>query len=256
MQIVSSVSEDTMALFKEQRDHKLRSSGKMIVDSAKVVKRLLKNSISIDLLLCTKNFYEANQTLIAQANLDELCILEDKDTRDIVGHRIHQGVMALAHRPEDVIIDKLGDKVLILNGVNNAENVGAICRSALAFGVDSIIIDASSCSPFVRRSIRVSMGSVFKMNFLHTDDLKNLLNELHDKDYSIVSASNDENALKLNNIDFKKKTALVLGNEGDGVDEAIKKLSEYVVKIPINPEVDSLNVAIASSILLYELGAL
>ena len=256
MNIVSSLNENIMSLFREQRDHKLKSMTKMLVDSGKVVKRLLRNSGNIDAVICTKNFFETNQSLIEEANIGELCILEDNETKDIVGHRIHQGVMALADRPQDVKLDELGNKILILNGVNNAENVGAICRSALAFGVDSIVIDSNSCSPFVRRAIRVSMGSVFKMKFMHTDNLKDLLEDLYKDSYSIVSASNDEGAMKLKDVDFNKKTALVLGNEGDGVDEVIKNLSDYVVKIPINREVDSLNVAVASSILLYELGGL
>ena len=224
MNIVSSLNENIMSLFREQRDHKLKSMNKILVDSGKVVKRLLRNSASIDVLLCTKYFYDTNKNLIEEANIAELCILEDNETRDIVGHRIHQGVMALSDRPRDVTVDELGNKVLILNGVNNAENVGAICRSALAFGVDSIVIDSNSCSPFVRRAIRVSMGSVFKMKFIHTIDLKSLLEELHKDSFSIVSASNDRNALKLKDVDFNKKTALVLGNEGDGVDEVVKHL--------------------------------
>ena len=132
--------------------------------------------------------------------------------------------MALADRPEDLNVGDLGDKILVLNGVNNAENVGAICRSALAFGVDSVVIDSNSCSPFLRRAIRVSMGSVFKLKFLHTENLQGLLNEIHGIGYSIVSASNDEGASKLRSVKFEAKTALVLGNEGDGVEKAVKKL--------------------------------
>ena len=188
--------------------------------------------------------------------MDKLFILKKSDTSDIVGYNIHQGVMALGQRPSDVSVGDLGDKVLVLNGVNNAENVGAICRSALAFGVDSIIIDSKSCSPFVRRAIRVSMGSVFKLKFMHTDKLSEVLKELTTREYSIVSASNDENACRLKDVSFAKRCALILGNEGDGVESLVKEVSDAVVKIPINPEVDSLNVAVASSILLYELGDL
>ena len=253
---VQDHSDDLLTLFAEQRDHRLKSMNKIIVDSGKVVKRLLVKAGRLDALVCTQSFFEDNEALIHDSSIDELFLLEPAHTRSVTGHRIHQGVMALADRPEDLNVGDLGDKILVLNGVNNAENVGAICRSALAFGVDSVVIDSNSCSPFLRRAIRVSMGSVFKLKFLHTENLQDLLNEIHGIGYSLFSASNDEGASKLRSVKFEAKTALVLGNEGDGVEKAVKKLSDTIVKIPINEEVDSLNVAVASSILLYELGGL
>ena len=223
MEVLKDMPKEYLELFSEQRDHPLKKRGQILVDSAKVVKRLLRANFKLEFLCSTQKFYDENKNLIDGSSIEKICILDENMTRSFTGHRIHGGVMALASRPEDIEISSLSDKILVLNGVNNAENVGAICRSALSFGVDTVVVDSKSCSVWLRRAIRVSMGSVFKMNFIHTDDIVSLLKELKNRSYQISSASNDIDSVCVRDVSFAKKSVLVLGNEGEGVEAFVKR---------------------------------
>ena len=173
--------------------------------------------------------------------------------KKIVGHKIHQGIMALIDKPDFINFEDISGNVVVLNGLTSPENVGSIVRSCAAFNIRTIIIDDKTCSPFLRRCIRVSTGNIFNINIYKSIDLKKDLITLKNRGYSLISTANLENAISLDEFKFPKKSMLIIGSEGYGIDKKILELSDKILKIDINKEVTSLNASIATSIILYKL---
>lgn len=156
-------------------------------------------------------------------------------------------IVAVVKKPET---KPYSDKILLLDSVQDPGNVGALIRSAIAFGYKTIIKNEDSASFFNEKTVRATKGNIFYSN-LFTKDLEKEIKELKEKGYFIVAGtlSNNTNFTNLKKI---KKLALLLGNEGQGINKDLLKLVDYEITIPtIN--VESLNVFAAGSIIMYEL---
>lgn len=227
----------------------------MIVDSDKVVYRCLNKGLEVQKILGTRPFVEKLLRDFPDLQDHPLLFCGDKPVLEsIVGHRLHHGVVGVFKRPEDAPKHSFGNRIVLFNGVNNAENVGAIIRSAHAFGFDTVICDQESCSPYVRRAVRVSMGSVFSLKVLHTDSIYQQLIDLKKSGYRIYGSAISPKAQSCRNIQPTDKFVLVLGSEGHGMSPEALELCDQVIRIPTVNHIDSLNVAVASGVLLYQLG--
>ncbi|SMF83180.1 TrmH family RNA methyltransferase [Pseudobacteriovorax antillogorgiicola] len=251
MNIITETNDQRLDIYRLQKDGPLRQEGKIIVDSARVVERLLKTPIQLKKLLASEAFITKNRDLLEWHPAAEINSCSPEIMTSIVGHRIHSGVIAIAERPSDTPLEQLGSRIIFLNGVNNAENVGAIIRNGLAFGAPSIIADGLSCSPFVRRSIRVSMGAIFKMKSFHCQLALPCLKELKQLGYQIFTASLNEFSCDLRSVEFPKKAVLVIGCEGDGIQAEVEAFADQAIHIPMAGGIDSLNAAVASGIFLH-----
>ena len=224
----------------------------VVVESKNVFKMLINKNIKIHKVFTTSE----NITFINEycTNID-FPILEGNNEimKKIVGHKIHQGLMAVIDKPQFISFDEIIGNVVVLNGLTSPENVGSIVRSCASFNIDTIIIDEKTCSPFIRRCIRVSTGNIFNIKVYKSSQLKDDLIKLQDKEYKILTTANSKDAISLKKYLFPKKSAIVIGSEGDGVNQDILDLSDIILKIDINEEVTSLNAAIATSIVLYEM---
>ncbi len=249
MNLREATAED-YRVFAMQRDSYFKDHQTIVIDSGRLTIRALKSSeIDVISVLCPLQFYEKYREFLERGRI-QILIADEKQTKRLTGFRIHQGVMSLAHRPKDVPLRALGKHIIALNGVNNAENVGTIVRNALALQAPHILIDENSCSPLIRRAIRVSMGSVFKCQLHHCKSLATALTQLKNSGYQVVAADLSSKSICLNQHSFAPHSVLVLGNEGEGIDIKISELADLSVHIPISPEIDSLNVAVASGIFL------
>ena len=241
--------------FGERKDALLRQQNRMIVDSDKVVLRMMAKGHYPSRLLATERFVALlDKQKIKLPRETELFLGERPVLESIVGHRLHHGVVAIAGRPRDVAIEELGPRIVLLNGVGSAENVGAIARSCHAFGFTALVADEVSCSPYVRRSIRVSMGSLFCLNIHHTPSCLLLIEKLRAAGYGIYGSGKRNGSVSAKGFKPKEKFVLILGSEGDGMEPSVIEQTDTMLEIPVHPGIDSLNVAVASGVLLYELG--
>lgn len=236
--------------FKSLRNNKL-SKNQFIADSEKVVLKLLRSNFKTKVILGTDDFFKRNKIIIKQTDA-KLYVAPKKIMEDIVGFRLHHGVMAIGEGSTFFPLE-CKDTIISLNGITSPENVGAIIRNISGFGFKSVLVDAKTCSPFTRRSIRVSMGNIFDLKTSLTDHLLNTLTELQNNGYYIVGTANINSAITLKEFKACPKTVLIIGSEGFGIDKEILSICDQVVKIPIQSSVGHLNAACASSIFLYEL---
>ncbi|MGX5719695.1 TrmH family RNA methyltransferase [Shinella zoogloeoides] len=175
----------------------------------------------------------------------------------IAGFNMHRGVLALGRKPAaDIGASLLGrlpaaSLVLAGCGLSNHDNVGSIFRNAAAFGADAVFLDETSCDPLYRKAIRVSVGSVLTVPFARGLAAEAMLRGLSEAGFEIWGLS-PRGAVPVAAIPAARRIALVLGTEGEGLPDSI--LSSFrTARIPQRPGLDSLNVATASGVALYQI---
>lgn len=230
-----------------------KESGVFVAEGEKVVCSLLNSSLEVLRFLAAEHYYEKYAPMLDAKGVPtaQRYIATEEQLAQIVGFRMHQGIMALGKKPLVAALEELKGMIVVLNGLANAENVGAIVRNCAAFGVSSLIIDRKCSSPFLRRSVKVSMGAVFSMKLHETEDLTLTLDELKNKGSLIVGADPGKGSIPLRERIFNEPCVLVIGSEGRGLDEKVRKACDQLVGIPISDSIDSLNAAAASAVFLY-----
>ena len=144
--------------------------------------------------------------------------------------------------------DKITNKILILDAVQDPGNLGAIMRSANAFGFKTIVLGEGTCDIYNSKVIRSSQGAIFKLNFINANIVE-FLDKLNDYD---IYGTSVINGIELDNVNKNKKMAIILGNEGNGISEKVFKELKQNIYIPME-NTESLNVAVAASIIMYKL---
>ncbi len=145
----------------------------------------------------------------------------------------------------------IGNKVLVLDGIQDPGNLGTIIRSAVAFSFDTILLSEDSVDLYNEKTIRATEGMLFKINIVRKN-IHEALNKMKN-DYQIL-ITDVKKGKKGSEITKKEKIALIIGNEGNGIKETTKIFASEYIKIPMNPNCESLNAGVAASILMYELG--
>lgn len=248
---IESIEDNNISEFLSLKDKALKEENKLIVESEKVVRKLLSSRYEVLKIFATEEFYNENYEELGLEKY--LCFQGDKNLmQSIVGHKLHHGVMALATRPEFVPLAELDDKILVFNGLTSPENIGTMIRNTAAFNINSVIIDSKTCSPYVRRCIRVSMGNIFKVKVHRTNNLQETIRTLQSNNYKIYGTANQSGATDLPSALISSKGAMIIGSEGHGMEKNIIESCDEILRIPINEEVAHLNAACSSAIVLYK----
>lgn len=173
-------------------------------------------------------------------------LADEKLLKSIVGYKMHQGIMALVKVPDNVPLDQLETPIVALDGLANSENVGAIIRNAVAFGARSILLSPTCSPPYLRRSVKVSRGAIFHANIHVAASFSEALLSFG---VPIIGLDPKGEALE----SLPRDAIYVFGSEGRGLSNSTLNLLTAKVAIPINPLIDSLNVAATSAIVLSRL---
>jgi tRNA G18 (ribose-2'-O)-methylase SpoU len=258
MIIINDINDEKIRHYRSLRFTPLshKSENIFITEGEKVTLKLLRSNLKVISIFALSEFYQKYNDLIELKEIhDEMKLTaEKKIMEEIVGFNLHSGFMAMAEKPEDTKPEDMDKRIIMLNGIIDAENVGSIVRNASAFGFSSIIADKGSSSPFLRRSVRVSMGSIFSMKVRHINSFDEIISNFKNKlGYKIIAAELTDNAADINEYEFPGKYILIFGSEGKGIHTDILNRVDQVVKIPIFGEIESLNVAVSNAVFLYEI---
>ncbi|RLA65724.1 MAG: hypothetical protein DRQ88_08740 [Epsilonproteobacteria bacterium] len=248
---IKNIDDPRIEEFRSLKNKNLLRKDLIIVEGEKVILKLLNSSLKVFKIFAPKWFLEKYKSILQ----GDIYQADKKIREEIVGHHLHQGIMALAERPAEYDLCNLSFPALILNGVTSPENVGSIVRSCAAFGIKSLIIGPKSCSPYLRRCIRVSMGNIFSMKVHHSKNLEQTIDKLKEDSVLIYGTANIPGAHNLRTLKLKKESALIMGSEGHGIEPEILALCDQVIKIPVDIDVAHLNVATATAIFLYHLSS-
>lgn len=233
--------------------------GIFIAEAEKVVRRLLNSELTVISLLLTDEWYEKLQVTenLSKDNLT-VYVTSKAIVEEIVGYNLHQGIMGVARVPENRSLNETLARIkrsfllVALDGLMNSENVGVVVRNCAAFGVDAIIVGETSSSPYLRRAVRNSMGTVFNMPVIHVNNLAESLQLIKRSHDTRVIGTDPSGGQLLSNGDLTGNLCIVLGSESDGIRPEILSVCTESVAIPMMNDTDSLNVASASAVFLYE----
>jgi tRNA G18 (ribose-2'-O)-methylase SpoU len=174
----------------------------------------------------------------------------------LTGFHLHRGAIAAMRRPDLPSVDAVlagASRVAVLEDIVDHTNVGAIIRSCAALGVDAVLVSPRCADPLYRRSIRVSMGTVFQVPWTRLTPWPGGIKALPDKGFVVAGLTLSPDAVSLDELatDPPERLALVLGTEGDGLSPSVSALADLRVRIPMGGGVDSLNVAAAAAVAFY-----
>ena len=203
-------------------------------------------------MLATQEYYQGHEALLRSQKGVTFYVATKEQMEQIVGHKMHHNCMLHGIRPKENRLEEMGEGIIMLDAITSTENLGSIARSAAALGVDSLILSKSSPHPYARRSLRVSMGHIAKLQYHVYEDIFATIKKLQTLGYSVIAAEISEGAQTLSEIKIPRKWVLLMGHEGHGLSEEVIEACDATVLIEMAEGIKSLNVAVASSILMYQ----
>lgn len=238
------------------RDRLNNDSGVFIAESPKVIRVAIDAGYQPVSLLCEQRHITGDAAdIIARCPDMPVYTGSRQLLRDITGYTLTRGVLCAMRRPRPRSVAEVCrdvSRVVVIDSVVDTTNVGAIFRSAAALGIDAVLLRGSTCDPLNRRVVRVSMGSVFLVPWTWMDGP---LSSLRPYGLRTVAMALTDRSVPIDDpgLMSEPRLAIVMGNEGDGLDAQTLGEADYVARIPMYHNVDSLNVAAAAAIAFWQL---
>lgn len=261
---VDSLDSPQLHLYTNLNENQLKHvyephEGVFIAETPVVIERAISEGFEAKSLFCEQSllfdavkYNHLNIPLYSCAH-EKMC--------QLTGYNLTHGMLCVMKRKpllsvKEFLSDTSIQKIAFLEDVMNPTNIGAIVRSAAALGIDALLLTSGCADPLYRRAIRVSMGNIFALPF-SIGTCEECITELKNHNFKIVSMALSDNSYalgdsKLDELSGNKK-AITFGTESTGISPALLSASDYVVKIPMSNNVDSLNVAAASAVAFWEL---
>lgn len=235
--------------------------GLFIAEGEKVVRRLLESSLKVVSLLLPKKWLESYRPLLERRSEHITVYVTPKSLLEqMTGFSFYQGVLGLGQVPSPLALDALllpgkqpAGLLVAADGITSAQNLGSLARNSAAFGVYGLIVGETSCHPYQGGAVRSSMGSIFKVPVHRSTNLAKTLSELKKRGIRCIAAHPHTENSALSRTDFRKDCCIVFGSEGDGISPLVLEACDEHIAIPMSSEVDSLNVASAAAVFLYEI---
>ena len=250
---ITDLNLPELQIYKQLRDNAFSEDNSFIADSPKVINKLLETSIQVKSIFATQEYYDTHKTLISSKNIPKLYVADKALMQEIVGHKIHHNAMMHGVRPEPTPLKELGKHIIMLDEISSTENIGSIARSAAALGVDSFMLPKQGPHPYARRALRVSMGHISMLKMHLYKDIPSIIPELQSRGYTICAAEITEGSIPLFDLKVPDKWVLLMGHEGKGISKEVLALCDKVVHIEMQEGINSFNVSVAASIIMYQL---
>ena len=235
--MITSVDNKRIKEVSKLNNRKYRKEmGLFLVEGSHLVEEAYKHNLLVEVYSLDENDYPNNNVVSEN-------VMRKISSLDTVPNII--GVCKFKEEKE------LGNKLLILDNIQDPGNLGTIIRSAVAFNVDTIILSEGTVDLYNPKVIRSTQGMIFNINII-TRDLYSFVSKLKEDNYKVYS-TNVVNGSELKSIERCEKCAIIMGNEGNGVRKELQDISDANMYIKMNPLCESLNVGVATSIILYEL---
>lgn len=258
---ITSLDHPGIEVFSTLTEAQLRrriepDKGVFIAESPKVIRVAMEAGYVPQALLCEERHITGDA-----ADIVERCgnIPIYTGSRELLasltGYTLTRGVLCAMLRPKMPPLPSVlkgARRVVVIDGVTDTTNIGAIFRSAAALGIDAVLLTRTACDPLNRRAVRVSMGSVFLVPWTWIDNIEE---ELHAEGFTTAAMALTDDSVSIDHPALKstERLAIIMGTEGDGLAHEVICAADYVVRIPMAHGVDSLNVAAAAAVAFWEL---
>ncbi|MBM7625008.1 TrmH family RNA methyltransferase [Sporohalobacter salinus] len=257
-EIISSLKNSKIKFLRSlYRKKYRRRNNKFILEGTRIIIDALESKVDIDQVFYSAEFLsrqEDKELLVQLREVTEVIEITDSLLNEIADTTTPQGIIAIANQPQFELEDFLaGDNnlFLIIDQIQDPGNLGTILRTADGAGVDGVFLMKGTVDVYNLKTIRATMGSLFRVPVFELDSPNDLTEILQIQDLQIVVADIEAESYYYE-LDYNQPTALVIGNEGAGAQTETLKLADKKVKIPLSQGIDSLNAAIASGVIMYE----
>ncbi len=260
IQHIDSLDRPELAPYRTmRRQAEHRQLGIFVAEGEKVVRRLLESEFAVlSLLLPEKWFHEYEPLLQRRAEDITVFIAQKDELEKLTGFSMYQGVLAVGRIPKLLTVSQIltvspTPRLLVAaDGLSSAENLGALVRNCAAFGAQGLLVGETCTSPYLRRAVRNSMGAIFKLPVTEVSDLATTLRELSGRQIRCLAAHPHAERRSLAEANLAHDCCLVFGSEGYGISDRVLTACDEAVAVPMQLEVDSLNVGSAAAVFLYE----
>ena len=257
---ITSLEQPEVQVFSKLTEAQLRNrlnaeQGMFIAESPKVIRVALSAGYEPTALLCERKHISGDAAdIVARCQDIPVYTGERELLSQLTGYTLTRGVLCAMRRPQPKTVAEVcrdARRIVVIDGVVDTTNIGAIFRSAAALGIDAVLLTPTSCDPLNRRAVRVSMGSVFLVPWTWLDTYSTL----HDLGFKTAAMTLTDDSVSLDDPRLKaeERLAIIMGTEGDGLPQQTIAEADYVVRIPMKHQVDSLNVAAAAAVAFWEL---
>lgn len=274
---ITSLKEPGLEAYSTLTEAQLRNrlepeKGVFIAESPKVISVALDAGLQPVSLLCERKHIEGDARSIIERCPEDMPVYTGSREllAQLTGYTLTRGVLCAMRRPQPLSPEEVcrdARRIVVLHGVCDTTNVGAIFRSAAALGIDAVLMTRDSCDPLNRRAVRVSMGSVFlvpwtwidppqpSLKEMESSTIKGELERIREMGFTTAAMALRKDNVSIADPRLKQteRLALIMGTEGDGLPDAVIDAADLVVKIPMHHGVDSLNVGNAAAIAFWEL---
>lgn len=257
--------------------------GVFIAESLKVVRIALENGFHPLSFLAEQKYVDEQIVPLLNQNASKFGILNSElpiytGQREVLaqltGYELSRGILCAMQRPQLPTAEEVcagRRRIAVLDSVVNSTNTGAIFRAATALGIEALLLTPTCCDPLNRRSVRVSMGTVFQMPWSYVGELREVRGELREVKgqmnyisaikqlgFTTVALALSDNSVSIDDpvLQCTDRIAIIMGTEGDGLSPEVIAACDYTAKIPMQRGVDSLNVAAAASVAFWQLRAI
>ena len=238
--LITSVNNNHIKELCRLKEKKYRDiTGLFLVEGEHLVSEAIKNNLIKEVIVLDKKTFDYD---------DEITYVSDSIMKKLSSMDSYPNVIGVCYKRKE---ENIGNRVLILEDIQDPGNLGTIVRTAVAFDIDTIILSPKTVDLYNSKVIRSTQGMIFRINII-TRELTPTIDMLK-KDNYLILGTNVRNGVNIKNINIPNKFALIIGNEGNGMSNDISLLCNKNVYIKINERVESLNAAVAASILLYEI---
>lgn len=237
--VITSLDNKEVKYLVKLNTKKFRDSEhKFLIDGEHLVEEAYKKGILDKIIVVDDNYsFNCDKLIVTKEIMKKISLLDTPPN-----------IMGVCKMMDEKLV---GNKYLILDRIQDPGNLGTIIRSAVAFNVDTIIMSNDTVDLYNSKVLRATQGMIFSINY-YKGDLVKIINDLKDKKIPIYT-TNVNNGKNIKEIDDASCYALIMGNEGSGVRDEIANLADTNIYIPMSNSCESLNVAVATSILLYEM---
>ncbi len=256
---VDDTADPRLADFRDLRDVELRTHvetarGLFLAEGEKVVRRALEAGYAPRSFLMAERWVAGLADLMAAT--DAPCyVVSEALAEEVTGFHVHRGALASLHRRPLPTVDEVLDDartILVIEDVVDHTNVGAILRNGAALGVDGVLLAPRCADPLYRRAVKVAMGAVFSLPWTRLPDWYGALPDLSARGFTTVALTLSPDAVPIDEaVAGVDRLALVVGSEGHGLSERWQRSADRRAIIPMQPGIDSLNVAAASAVACY-----
>ena len=266
---ISSLTQPGIEVFATLTEAQLRNrlepeKGVFIAESPKVIRVALDAGYEPLALLCERRHIEGDAAdIISRIGDNPIYTGERELLAQLTGYTLTRGVLCAMRRPRPKSVEEVCEqarRIVVIEGVVDTTNIGAIFRSAAALGIDGVLLTTDSCDPLNRRAVRVSMGSVFLVPWAWIETTEvgasaHYTDRLRSLGFSTVAMALTDDSVGIDDSVLAEahKLAIIMGTEGDGLPRMTIQSADMVARIPMAHGVDSLNVAAASAVAFWQL---